>query len=173
MHKTIDPKIFYFGTPVVLVSTLNEDKTPNLAPISSVWWINKSCMLGMSSKSQTVQNLMRERQCVLNLPSADLVSAVDRLAMLTGRNPVPENKAEMGYQYEPDKFGKSNLTPLSSNNVNAPLVKECPIQIEAIVEKIHSFDKQSSIVAIELTTVQLHVDEEILISGKNYIDPEK
>lgn len=173
MHKTIDPKILYFGTPVVLVSTLNEDKTPNLAPISSVWWINKSCMLGMSSKSQTVQNLMRERQCVLNLPSADLVSAVDQLAMLTGRNPVPENKAEMGYQYEPDKFGKSNLTPLSSNNVNAPLVKECPIQIEAVVEKIHSFDKQSSIVAIELNTVQLHVDEQILISGKNYIDPEK
>jgi len=41
MHKTIDPKIFYFGTPVVLISTLNENGTPNLAPMSSAWWLNQ------------------------------------------------------------------------------------------------------------------------------------
>lgn len=89
MQKAIEPKILYFGTPVVLISTLNEDRSANLAPISSAWWLDQSCMLGMSSRSQTVQNLLRERQCVLNLPSAHLVGAVDRLALLTGRNPVP------------------------------------------------------------------------------------
>jgi flavin reductase (DIM6/NTAB) family NADH-FMN oxidoreductase RutF len=61
MHKVIEPKILYFGTPVVLISTLNEDGTTNLAPMSSAWWLNQSCMLGMSSRSQTVQNLIRER----------------------------------------------------------------------------------------------------------------
>ena len=39
MHKTIEPSILYFGTPVVLISTLNEDGTSNLAPISSVFWL--------------------------------------------------------------------------------------------------------------------------------------
>jgi hypothetical protein len=32
--RTIEPKILYFGTPVALVSSLNEDGTTNLAPIS-------------------------------------------------------------------------------------------------------------------------------------------
>ena len=32
MHKTIEPTILYFGTPVALISTLNPDGSPNLAP---------------------------------------------------------------------------------------------------------------------------------------------
>jgi flavin reductase (DIM6/NTAB) family NADH-FMN oxidoreductase RutF len=100
MHKVIEPRILYFGTPVVLISTLNEDGLPNLASMSSAWWINQSCMLGMSSRSKTVENLLREGQGALNLPSADLVSAVDRLALTTGRNPVPEYKEKIGYRYQ-------------------------------------------------------------------------
>ena len=30
MHKTIEPTILYFGTPVALISTMNPDGTPNL-----------------------------------------------------------------------------------------------------------------------------------------------
>ena len=37
VHRTIDPAILYFGTPVVLVSSTNEDGSPNLAPMSSAW----------------------------------------------------------------------------------------------------------------------------------------
>lgn len=120
MHKVIEPKILYFGTPVVLIGTKNEDGSSNLAPMSSAWWLNKSCMLGMSGSSKTVENLLRERQGVLNLPSADLVNAVDKLALTTGRNPVPAHKQAIGYIYEPDKFGLSGLTPIPADLVNAP-----------------------------------------------------
>ena len=34
---TIAPKILYFGTPVALISSVNEDESSNLAPISSFW----------------------------------------------------------------------------------------------------------------------------------------
>jgi hypothetical protein len=34
---TYDPKTLYFGTPVALVSSLNEDGTTDLAPLSSFW----------------------------------------------------------------------------------------------------------------------------------------
>ena len=37
MHTTIDPAILYFGTPVVLVSSTNDDGSFNLAPMSSAW----------------------------------------------------------------------------------------------------------------------------------------
>lgn len=175
MHKVIEPKILYFGTPVVLISTRNEDGSFNLAPMSSAWWLNQSCMLGMSSKSQTVENLLRERQGVLNLPSAELVGAVDRLALTTGRNPVPEYKEKIGYRYQADKFGLAELTPAPADLVNAPLVVECPLQLEAVVEQVHAFDEQhSSIKAIEMRIVRVHIDERLLVPGtQNYIDPEK
>jgi len=47
MHRTIEPTILYFGTPVALISTLNPDGSPNLAPMSSAWWLGWSCMLGL------------------------------------------------------------------------------------------------------------------------------
>ena len=92
MHKVINPKIMYFGTPAVLISTTNEDGTANLAPMSSAWWLGKMCMLGMAMSSKTVENLLRNSECVLNLPSSDIVSAVDKLALTTGKSLIPEHK---------------------------------------------------------------------------------
>jgi hypothetical protein len=75
MHRNVDLKVLYFGTPVVLISTRNPDRTPNLAPMSSAWWLGDQAMLGMNTGAQTTRNLLRERQCVLNLPSPDLASS--------------------------------------------------------------------------------------------------
>ncbi|NEN83070.1 flavin reductase family protein [Paenibacillus elgii] len=174
MHTVIEPKILYFGTSVVLISTINEDGTPNLAPMSSAWWLNQSCMLGLSSKAQTVQNLIRERECVLNLPSIDLIPAIDRLTLLTGRNPVPESKALRGYQHEADKFGVAGLTPLPAQLVQAPRVKECPVHLEAKLVKLHPFEEPSSLVAIEVRIEKVHIEEDLLMdANSNYIDPSK
>jgi flavin reductase (DIM6/NTAB) family NADH-FMN oxidoreductase RutF len=123
MHRTIEPAILYFGTPVALISTVNVDGSPNLAPMSSAWWLGWTCMLGLGQAGQTSDNLIRTRECVINLPSEDLATQVDRLALTTGKNPVPERKREWGYEYEPDKFGVSGLTPIRSEAVNPPRVR--------------------------------------------------
>src|SRR5690606_31985144 len=118
MHVVIDPAILYFGTPVVLISTLNEDGSPNLAPMSSAWWLGRSCMLGLGARSHTPANLLRTGECVLNLPSVDLVAAVDRLARTTGSDPVPPHKVAMGYRHVRDKFAAAGLTPVASVDVD-------------------------------------------------------
>src|SRR6201993_5138148 len=105
MHIQSNPSILYFGTPVVLISTKNENNTDNLAPMSSIFWLGWRCVIGLAAASKTTQNLMRNRQCVLNLPSVHEAPAVDRLAKTTGSNPVPEGKLQKGYRYEEDKFG--------------------------------------------------------------------
>src|SRR5947209_3682011 len=104
MHREIEPSILYFGTPVVVISTLNSSGSTNIAPMSSAWWLGWNCMLGLGQSSQTARNLLRERECILNLPSDDLVGSVNRLAKLTGTDPVPPHKQAMGYRHEPDKF---------------------------------------------------------------------
>lgn len=175
MHKVIKPKILYFGTPVVLISTLNEDGSVNLAPISSAWWLGGSAMLGMSKRSKTVENLQRNKQCVLNLPSEDMVRHVNQLALVTGKNPVPDYKEKMGYQFEPNKFEIAGLTSIPSDLIEAPRVTECPVQLEGIVKNIHDFDdSEAHLATIEVKIIRVHVQEDLLVPGtESYIDPEK
>lgn len=179
VHVPVDTAILYFGTPVVLISTLNEDGSPNLAPMSSAWWLGWGCMLGLTSGSKTTENLLRTGQCVLNLPSAEQVAAVDRLAMTTGSNPVPAYKQTMGFQHVADKFGRAGLTPMGSDLVAPPRVVECPVQMEAELNVEHRFGIgnpriRTSISAIEVRIVRVHIDERIQMSGEaDRIDPDK
>ena len=174
MHKTIDPTILYFGTPVALISTLNEDGSPNLAPMSSAWWLGWSCMLGLGSMGQTSENLIRSRECVINLPSESEVGFVDRLAMTTGRDPVPEKKLAWGYRHERRKFETAGLTPVPSVSVAPPRVLECPIQLEGTVHSVHPFGKNVAANAFEIHIVKLHIDESLLSgSDRRHIDPVK
>lgn len=175
MHKVIDPKIMYFGTPVVLISTLNEDNSANLAPMSSAWWLKKSCLLGLGKRGKTFENLQMTRECVLNLPSSEMVAAVDRLACTTGKNPVPEYKQKMNFEFVADKFSRAGLTEVSSELVRPPRVAECPVQLEAVVEKIYDVDSpDSSLAAIEVRIVRAYFDESILNSEKrHYVDTGK
>jgi len=173
MHRTIDPTVLYFGTPVALISTLNEDGSPNIAPMSSVWWLGWSCMLGLGSMGQTSDNLIRTRECVINLPSVDEVTCVDRLALTTGKNPVPEKKQGWGYRHEADKFGVSGLTPAASVAVRPPRIAECPVQMEGIVHDVRRFGRNVSANAFEVHIVKLHVEESLLIENgaRPHIDP--
>jgi flavin reductase (DIM6/NTAB) family NADH-FMN oxidoreductase RutF len=179
MHQISEPAILYFGTPVVLVSTVNEDGSYNLAPISSVFWLGWRCIIGMATTSKTVQNLMRTKQCVLNLPSVNEVQAVNKLALKTGANPVPLVKQNRGYYYEPDKFGTAGLTPVPSQKVMAPRVMECPVQLEAHVAEIHPIGEDNEqqrgrIVTLELKIVQVYLEESIIMDGDpNRVDPDK
>lgn len=175
---TIDPAILYWGTPVVLVSTVNEDNSPNLAPMSSAWWLGWGCMLGFTESAKSVKNIRRTGECVLNLPSSSLANAVNRIAKTTGNNPVPPDKAWLGFEHVADKFGRAELTPLPSINVAAPRAAECDVQMEATVEKIHAYGAtnpgiRTKIAAIELRIVAVHVNPGIVHSDDpKRIDPD-
>lgn len=172
MHRTLLPKILYFGTPVVLISTLNEDGSANLAPISSAWWLGQSAMLGMGTHSKTVDNLRSQGECVLNLPSADMVDAVDRLALTTGKHSMPEYKVKMGFRHVKEKFDWAGLTPIPSELVGPPRVLECPIHLEAKVNTMNTFDGGSA-VATEVHIRRVHVEEALLKPWRHHIDPDR
>jgi flavin reductase (DIM6/NTAB) family NADH-FMN oxidoreductase RutF len=178
-HVVSEPAILYFGTPVVLVGTTNEDGSYNLAPISSAFWLGWRCILGIAASSKTTHNLKRTGECVLNLPAVGNVAAVNRLARTTGSDPVPEGKRQRGYRFEPDKFALAGLTPVAGEVVAAPRVAEVPVQLEAKVENVHGLAEDNPAVrgrlhVIEVRVVRVHVDDSILMSGQqNRIDPDK
>ena len=179
MHVTSEPNILYFGTPVILIGTTNEDGSYNLAPMSSAFWLGWRCVIGLAAPSQTTKNILRTGECVLNLASVNNVAAVNRLARTTGSNPVPAGKQQKGYLYEPNKFEKAGLTPLPADLVAAPLVQECPVQLEAVLVNAHSLAAEDEVIKnrimiIELRIVRVHIESSILVNGHaNRVDPDK
>jgi flavin reductase (DIM6/NTAB) family NADH-FMN oxidoreductase RutF len=179
MHLRSEPPILYFGTPVVLISTRNEDGSANLAPMSSVFWLGWRCMLGLSAYSRTTENLRRTRECVLNLPSENEVGAVDRLALTTGSDPVPPHKASRGYRTVRDKFAAARMTPRPSETVAPPRAHECPVQLEAVLEGEHGLAQSDEmlrgrVVAFEVRIQRVHLSPAIVAHGEpNRVDPDK
>jgi len=179
MHVNREPAILYFGTPVVIVSTLNEDGSANLAPISSAFWLGWRCVLGIGAGSQTARNLQRGRQCVLNLPSEVQVAQVDRLALTTGADPVPPVKAARGYRHVRDKFQAAGLTADASLAVAPPRVRECPVQLEAVVEAVHGIADDDEVLRgrlfnVEVRIVRVHLDPAIVMADHpDRVDPDR
>ena len=173
---TIEPKILYFGTPVALISSLNEDGSTNLAPISSFWALGWTLMLGLLDETKTAENFAYHAECVINLPEPEMWPQVEKLAPLTGKDPVPEIKAKQ-FRYEHEKFEVAGLTPLRGEVVKPMRAAECPVQMEARVTKLHKMsgerlDALGGGVAAEVEIVRVHVDEEFVLSG-HYVNPEK
>ncbi|QYN38396.1 flavin reductase family protein [Pseudonocardia sp. DSM 110487] len=172
-HTAIEPSILYLGTPVVLVSSTNVDGAANLAPMSSAFWLGWRGILGLDGTSRTTENLMRTGECVLNLPSADQVDAVDRIALTTGSDPVPDHKRQRGYRHLADKFGWAGLTPVPSEVVSAPRAAECPVAMEAVVEAAHGIGVRKA-KCIEVRVVRVWVHDDIRATGsENRIDPDR
>src|ERR1700746_710049 len=109
VFESISPKILYFGTPVALITSLNENGFPNIGPVSSAWALGWTLVLGLATTAKTTSNLRRDRQCVVNLAPEELQEKVEKLARLTGNNPVPNHKAEK-FRYDPDKYAAVGLT---------------------------------------------------------------
>ncbi|MEH7110728.1 flavin reductase family protein [Bacillus sp. JJ1764] len=170
--EIIKPKILYYGTPVILLSTLNEDETVNISPISSSWALGDYIILGLGLGGKAIENLKQYPECVINIPSPSLWENVERLAPITGKNPVPDNKKQIGFIYKKEKYDISGFTPVESKSVKPTRIQECPIQIEAKVKHIRIPEYSPEFAIVETQSIHVHAHKEIII-GENHIDPSK
>lgn len=175
--QTIEPKILYFGTPVAMISSLNEDGETNIAPMSSFWALGWTFLLGINESTQTADNLRRHPECVVNLPAPEMWPQIETLAPLTAKNPVPEIKAKIKYRYERNKFQAAALTPLPSELVRPARVQECPVQMEARVRAVHQLGGEQlqgigGAIAAEVEILRVHVASDLIL-GERHIDPTK
>ncbi|WP_067181391.1 flavin reductase family protein [Microtetraspora niveoalba] len=168
-HLTITPSILYFGTPVALLSTENEDGSFNLAPMSSAWALGQVVVLGLGGESQTAHNLAARPDLVINLPEPGQWTAVERLAPLTGRDPVPERKRG-AFRHEPAKFEAAGLRPEPSETVRPPRAAGCPLQLEARAARIRP-DLTGMFQVIEAHVLRVHADPRIVVPGTQHVDP--
>lgn len=174
LSRVIKPSILYFGTPVVLISTLDGDGQANLSPMSSAWALDDRIVLGMGCAGKGCENLLAQREAVINLPGPEQCAAVEAIAATTASLPVPAYKVAMGYRHETDKFGLAGLTPLGSLDVAPPRIAECPMQLEARLLAAHPAttigDADAAFMLFEMQVVRVHAHEAILHPGTSHID---
>lgn len=148
---TLETNALLVPAPVVLLSAVGETGSPN---IMSLAWANVACatppMVSVAIRPERLSyRLIRETgEFVLNIPPTSLLRAVDFCGMVSGQ--------------DLDKFAEARLTPLPGLKVRAPLVRECPINLECVV-------RQSLILGSHVLflaeVVALHADEEVVEEG--------
>lgn len=108
--------------PVVLISTISKDGVRNIAPWSCVMPILRpldEILIASWIKRDTLKNIRETGDFVINVPSASIADAV----MICSKNFPPEV----------DEFERSGLTPLLSQQVKSPGIKECIARMECIL----------------------------------------
>ena len=112
--------------PAVLVSVGDENEK-NVFTVAWTGTLNTrppKTYISVRPERHSYAILERTGEFVINLPSCDLVKAVDFCGVRSGKNI--------------DKFKEMKLTPKESESVKAPYIDECPISLECRVsDKIH------------------------------------
>jgi flavin reductase (DIM6/NTAB) family NADH-FMN oxidoreductase RutF len=119
MKKSLGPKTLVYPTPVFVVGTYDPKGQPNVMTAS---WGGICCSqppcLAVSLRKATYSygNIVARKAFTISIPSQAQVKAADYFGIVSGRNV--------------DKFEAAKLTPVRSDLVDAPYVKEFPMVVE-------------------------------------------
>lgn len=153
--------------PIAFVSTVSPEGIRNLAPFSFFTGISANppviCFSPMirgsdGARKDTLQNIERTREFVVNVVSEEFVREM--------------NICSTEFPPDVDEFEASGLTPIPSDVVKPPRVKESHIHMECTLVQIVDVSPKPLGGSIVLgQVVRFHVDDALI---DNYrIDPDK
>jgi flavin reductase (DIM6/NTAB) family NADH-FMN oxidoreductase RutF len=149
---SMEPSTLLYPVPVVLVSCGNMEENPNIITIG---WTGIVCsdppMVSISIRPHrhSAAIIKESNEFVINIPTEELLGKTDRCGVISGR--------------DHDKFGEVGLTPLKASKVGAPLIKECPVNLECVVKEIRPLGAHDLYIA---EVVAASADEDVIQSGK-------
>ena len=114
--------------PVVLVTT-HDGRRSNVMTISWTMVLDFTPRFAITTGAwnYSYKALRKTRECVIAIPTVDLLDAVVGIGTCSGS--------------DTDKFAKFKLTTVPAKRVKAPLIKECVANIECrVVEIIRRYD---------------------------------
>lgn len=153
-----DPWTALFPCPVVLVTCVDKDGNPNIITLA---WVGTVCSeppiigLGIRPKRYSYDLIKNSKQFVVNIPTKNILKESDYCGITSGKNV--------------EKFSATKLTQQKAELVKAPLIKECPVNIECRLKEILQLGVHDLFLG---EIVQVHVDDQIL-DDKGTIDFKK
>jgi len=112
--------------PVVLITTVNREGTPNAAVKTNFMTVGSMTKYAFccSPEHHTYQNIMETGEFVINVPTEDIIGKVLKAAIITEK-PCPAGLNEIE---------RAGLTPIPSEKVRPPRVKECGAHYECLLD---------------------------------------
>ncbi len=144
-----------YPCPVVLVTCIDSKKTPNIITLA---WNGIVCSepptIGISIRPHRYSCGLIENsgEFAVNIPPTKILRETDYCGVFSGKNL--------------DKFAETKLTPEPSKQIQPPLIKECPVNMECISKNKISLGSHYLFLG---EIVQVHVDKNIL-NEKGAID---
>ncbi len=148
-----------YPSPAALIAAVAPDGTPNLITLGECFNLSiaRPVVVGIAIAPErySYELIQKAGEFSINLPTADMVEVVDRVGCTSGR--------KVG-----DKFAHVGLTPHPATKIKAPLVAECPINLECkLVDIVKAGDHD----LFRGEVVAQHVDPAVLDSrGRIAID---
>ncbi|MBP2635190.1 MAG: flavin reductase [Firmicutes bacterium] len=144
MKQVMGPSDTFFPTPVVLVGSGAGEATN----IITVAWVGMVCSepptiaISMTKGRESTKIIRSHGEFTVNIPNVGLVREVDYCGIVSGRNS--------------NKFRDTNLTPVPGVKINAPIIQECPYNLEC---KVIQEQELGDFVIFFGEIVEIHIDD--------------
>lgn len=153
-QKIVLPKAeaLLFPVPTALISCRDAQGRPNIITLAWVGVASSqppTLSLGIRANRFSYGIIKESGEFVVNLPGAELVEAADLCGTVSGRTT--------------DKFASFNLTEQAAIAVKAPLIAECPVNVECRLKQIIPIGTHDLFLG---EVLHIHVAEELLVNGK-------
>lgn len=165
MKKKVKLNSLYYGFPVLLLTTTDNDGNFNVSPISSSISLNNKIIIGISKGGKTYDNLVSGSDAVINIPNFKLWKEVEELGRLTGKDTLSENQIKWGVQKCEDKASKVKLHTESAIDITSPRIVECPIQVEC---KNTGVEDKGKFILVELDVINTWIDSDLLNDNDSF-----
>ena len=119
MKKSIGAKTLVYPTPVFVVGTYDKDGKPNVmtAAWGGICCSKPPCVsVSLRKPRYSYENIVVHKAFTVNITPEQYVKEADYFGIVSGRSK--------------DKFAASGLTPVRSDLVDAPYIKEFPFALE-------------------------------------------
>jgi flavin reductase (DIM6/NTAB) family NADH-FMN oxidoreductase RutF len=148
-----------------VVSTINRNRSPLLSAVVPADIYGLRVTLDLPWQSTTANNLMRTGECVINLPGAETIAAIECLAQTVTSIDFNFSQVVVGGRLTP-----AHMTLVPSEAVSALRALECPMQLEARIESGIDMMARERIVPLDksltfgLNVLRVHVDASVVLS---------
>ena len=122
MKKSLGPKTLLYPTPVWVVGTYDKEGKPNVMTIAwgGICCSKPPCVaISLRKATYSYGNIVERKAFTLNIPSEAHAREADYFGSVSGR--------------KEDKFAATGFTPIKSELVDAPYLKEFPLILECKV----------------------------------------
>lgn len=134
-----------YPCPVTLVTCVDKEGKPNIITLA---WVGVACSdpptigIGIRPHRYSYGLIKDTKEFVVNIPTVDILREADYCGQVSGR--------------DHDKFAETKLSPEPASRVKPPLIKECPVNLECVLQQVLGLGVHHLFLG---RVVAVHVDE--------------